>query len=114
MQTTEPRVGSQLAPNHVRPLWPDGAPQQIHLDLWVDDPVDAHERVMSLDARVLKPRSGRLRQRALGTLRSVASALWWPTFFALVERMATSWSRALARNAPTVQLARPPSWLNGS
>ena len=52
----EPRVGVQLAPNHVPPDWPDGTPpQQIHLDLWVDDFVAAHDRVMSLGARVLKP-----------------------------------------------------------
>ena len=32
------RLGVQLAPNHVPPDWPDGTPpQQIHLDLWVDD-----------------------------------------------------------------------------
>lgn len=51
----QPRVGVQLAPNHVAPDWPDGTPeQQIHLDLWVDDFPAAHERVMSLGARVLK------------------------------------------------------------
>jgi hypothetical protein len=34
----EPRVGVQLAPDHVPPDWPDGTPpQQMHLDLWVDD-----------------------------------------------------------------------------
>src|SRR6266496_1899770 len=34
----EPRVGVQLAPNHVPPDWPDGTPeQQIDLDLWVED-----------------------------------------------------------------------------
>lgn len=50
-----PRVGVQLAPNHVPPDWPDGDPQQqIHLDLWVDDIAAAHERVMSLGARFLK------------------------------------------------------------
>jgi len=50
-----PRVGVQLAPNHVPPDWPDGTPpQQIHLDLWVDDFEAAHEHVMSLGARVLK------------------------------------------------------------
>jgi hypothetical protein len=32
-----------LAPNHVRPEWPDGAPQQVHLDLHVEDPRTAHE-----------------------------------------------------------------------
>jgi hypothetical protein len=51
-----PRVGVQLAPNHVPPDWPDGSPpQQIHLDLWVDDFEAAHEHVMTLGARVLKP-----------------------------------------------------------
>lgn len=50
-----PRVGVQLAPNHVAPDWPNGTPeQQIHLDLWVDDFPAAHERVMSLGATVLK------------------------------------------------------------
>ena len=50
-----PRVGVQLAPNHVRPEWPAGTPQQIHLDLWVDDPEEAHARVTALGATVLKP-----------------------------------------------------------
>jgi hypothetical protein len=49
-----PRIGVQLAPHHVPPDWPDGAPQQIHLDLWVDDPTAAHELVMGLGAKVLK------------------------------------------------------------
>jgi catechol 2,3-dioxygenase-like lactoylglutathione lyase family enzyme len=54
-----PRVGVQLAPNHIPPDWPDGTPpQQIHLDLWVEDFEPAHERVMSLGARVLKPADG--------------------------------------------------------
>jgi predicted enzyme related to lactoylglutathione lyase len=52
----EPRVGVQLAPNHVAPDWPDGTPQQqIHLDLWVDDLTAAHAHVMSLGARLLQP-----------------------------------------------------------
>jgi catechol 2,3-dioxygenase-like lactoylglutathione lyase family enzyme len=49
-----PRVGVQLAPNHVRPDWPHGTPQQIHLDLWVEDPAEAHDLVMSLGATVLR------------------------------------------------------------
>ena len=50
-----PRVGVQLAPEHVAPDWPDGdPPQQIHLDLWVDDFAAAHDLVMSLGATVLK------------------------------------------------------------
>jgi catechol 2,3-dioxygenase-like lactoylglutathione lyase family enzyme len=51
----EPRVGVQLAPDHVPPEWPDGTPQQIHLDLWVDDIGAAHDEVMSLGAKLLKP-----------------------------------------------------------
>ena len=51
-----PRVGVQLAPNHVVPDWPYGTPeQQIHLDLWVEDFAAAHDHVMSLGAKVLKP-----------------------------------------------------------
>ena len=38
------------------PDWPDGTPpQQIHLDLWVEDFPSAHDRVMALGAKVLKP-----------------------------------------------------------
>jgi catechol 2,3-dioxygenase-like lactoylglutathione lyase family enzyme len=55
----EPRVGVQHAPNHVPPDWPDGAPpQQVHLDLWVEDFGAAHEHVMGLGARVLRPARG--------------------------------------------------------
>lgn len=51
-----PVIGVQLAPNHVPPDWPDGTPpQQIHLDLWVEDFPRAHEKVMALGAKVLKP-----------------------------------------------------------
>lgn len=49
------KFGVQLAPDHVPPEWPDGTPQQIHLDLWVDDLESAHEEAMSLGARLLKP-----------------------------------------------------------
>jgi len=54
----QPRVGVQLAPDHVRPEWPDGSPQQIHLDLWVEDPKAAHDEVMALGATMLKPAEG--------------------------------------------------------
>ena len=48
--------GFQLAPNHIPPDWPYGTPeQQIHLDLWVEDFAEAHDRVTSLGAEVLKP-----------------------------------------------------------
>jgi predicted enzyme related to lactoylglutathione lyase len=49
------RVGVQLAPNHVPPQWPDGTPQQVHLDLWVDDFEEADRKVRALGATVLKP-----------------------------------------------------------
>ncbi|WP_354002572.1 VOC family protein [Ruania halotolerans] len=52
----QPRVGVQLAPEHIPPRWPDGSPpQQIHLDLWVEDFPTAHARVMELGAEVLQP-----------------------------------------------------------
>ncbi len=50
----EPRVGIQLAPDHVRPDWPDGTPQQIHLDLYVNDIKAAHDEAMSLGATLLR------------------------------------------------------------
>jgi glyoxalase superfamily protein len=47
-------VGVQLAPDHVPPDWPDGAPQQVHLDLHVEDPRAAHEAAIGLGARLLR------------------------------------------------------------
>ena len=48
------RMGFQLAPNHVKPEWPNGnQQQQIHLDLHAADFKAAHEEVMSLGATVL-------------------------------------------------------------
>jgi predicted enzyme related to lactoylglutathione lyase len=49
------RLGIQLAPDHVRPHWPDGEPQQLHLDLHVDDVRAAHEEVMRHGAEFLQP-----------------------------------------------------------
>lgn len=51
----QPRLAVQLAPDHVPPDWPDGAPQQMHLDLYVDDLQSAHDQALSLGARLLKP-----------------------------------------------------------
>ncbi|SDL73050.1 VOC family protein [Tessaracoccus oleiagri] len=51
-------IGIQLAPNHVRPEWPEGQPQQVHLDLWVDDIDAAHEEVIGLGARLLQEARG--------------------------------------------------------
>lgn len=51
----QPRVGVQLAPDHVPPDWPDGIPkQQIHVDLWVDDIDDARRTVTSSGASLLQ------------------------------------------------------------
>jgi hypothetical protein len=44
----------QRAPGFVAPTWPDPyVPQQLHLDLAVDDPDAAHERALALGARLL-------------------------------------------------------------
>ena len=51
----QPRVGVQLAPDHVPPDWPAGSPpQQVHLDLWVEDADAARQTVTSLGARLLQ------------------------------------------------------------
>lgn len=48
------RIGVQLAPEHLPPDWPHGAPQQIHMDLHVADPAPAHAQAMRLGARLLQ------------------------------------------------------------
>ena len=47
-------IGVQLAPGHVPPDWPDGNPQQVHLDLHVDDLASAHAKAIALGARLLR------------------------------------------------------------
>ena len=48
------RIGLQLAPDHVRPQWPDQAhPQQAHLDLRVPDVDAATESAVRLGATLL-------------------------------------------------------------
>ena len=49
------RLGVQLAPDHVQPEWPQGMPQQIHLDLWVEDLQAAHDHALACGARLLRP-----------------------------------------------------------
>lgn len=51
----QPRLAVQLSPDHVPPDWPDGEPQQIHLDLFVDDVSASHDEAVALGARLLKP-----------------------------------------------------------
>jgi catechol 2,3-dioxygenase-like lactoylglutathione lyase family enzyme len=48
------QLAVQLAPDHLPPEWPDGSPQQMHLDLYVDDFLEAHDRVLALGARLLQ------------------------------------------------------------
>jgi hypothetical protein len=50
------RIGVQYAPGHVPPDWPDGTPQQVHLDLHVDDAGAAraaHDEIIALGGRLL-------------------------------------------------------------
>jgi catechol 2,3-dioxygenase-like lactoylglutathione lyase family enzyme len=48
---TSSGLAFQRAPNHDPPTWPDPAvPQQIHLDIMVEDPVAAGPRVLALGA----------------------------------------------------------------
>lgn len=50
----KPTLAVQLAPDHRAPEWPHGLPQQMHVDLWVTDPDDAHREVLALGARLLQ------------------------------------------------------------
>lgn len=52
------RVGVQHAPGHQKPVWPDGAPQQVHLDLHVTDPETAAQHALSLGAELLEKAHG--------------------------------------------------------
>ena len=50
------RIAVQLSPDHRPPDWPTGdPPQQVHLDLHVDDPRGAHDEARALGARLLLP-----------------------------------------------------------
>lgn len=74
-----PRVGVQLAPDHVAPDWPNGTPKpMIHLDLWVEDFPTAPAEVMALGARVLQEAHTAARRattfRSTRTQRATASA----------------------------------------
>jgi predicted enzyme related to lactoylglutathione lyase len=54
----EARLGIQLAPDLVPPVWPGEGPrqqQQLHLDLYVDDLDEGRERVLALGGRLLQP-----------------------------------------------------------
>lgn len=44
----------QLAPDHQPPDWPHGSPQQMHLDVVVEDIAEAHEHVLASGAVLLQ------------------------------------------------------------
>ena len=49
------RLGVPAGPNFVAPRWPDPThPQQLHLDIDVPKPDEAHELVVGLGARLLR------------------------------------------------------------
>ena len=50
----EPRIAVQLAPDHIPPDWPDGAPQQVHVDFHVTDIATAHREALDAGARLLQ------------------------------------------------------------
>jgi catechol 2,3-dioxygenase-like lactoylglutathione lyase family enzyme len=54
-----PRIAFQLAPDHVRPEWPDGQPQQIHMDVYVPEIDPAHDEVMAAGAELLLEQDAR-------------------------------------------------------
>lgn len=47
------RLSVQRVENYTPPHWPDGVPQQLHLDLHVGDIAAAHAHVIALGARVI-------------------------------------------------------------
>jgi Ser/Thr protein kinase RdoA (MazF antagonist) len=47
----------QRVTNYVAPQWPDGSPQQIHLDLTVENFVTAHPRAIGIGATAISPTS---------------------------------------------------------
>jgi predicted enzyme related to lactoylglutathione lyase len=48
-----PKLAFQLASDYRPPEWPDGLPQQLHLDLTVSDLGTVSSRAVALGARVL-------------------------------------------------------------
>jgi predicted enzyme related to lactoylglutathione lyase len=50
---TSLKLAFQRAPDHVPPDWPDGQPQQVHLDITTADLAGASLRAVELGARVL-------------------------------------------------------------
>jgi len=57
------RIGVQLAPDHVPPDWPAGNPQQVHLDVHVEDGARAREAAITFGGRELEAPNGLDRPR---------------------------------------------------
>jgi predicted enzyme related to lactoylglutathione lyase len=79
-------LGVQSSPNHVPPDWPDGAPQQMHLDFYFEGMKDldaAHEQVISLGGRLLKAADDRTAPRGVQVYADPAGhpfcLCWVPT-----------------------------------
>jgi catechol-2,3-dioxygenase len=51
----KPVLAFQRADDHQRPQWPDGSPQQVHLDFEVDSYQPLHDRVIALGGAALDP-----------------------------------------------------------
>ncbi|MDX1450554.1 MAG: VOC family protein [Acidimicrobiia bacterium] len=47
-------IGVQHAPDHQPPEWPDGNPQQVHLDLHVTDPAASLAHALAIGAQPLR------------------------------------------------------------
>ncbi|MGI5147275.1 VOC family protein [Plantactinospora sp. CA-294935] len=65
----------------VPPDWPDGTPQQVHLDLYVDDFDTAHEQAIALGPRLLKAADDRAAGRGVQVYADPAGhpfCLCWP------------------------------------
>ncbi|MFG3258612.1 VOC family protein [Streptomyces sp. NPDC048172] len=67
----------QAAPGHVAPGWPDGAPQQMHLDFAVDELATADRLATGAGATRLRP-TGDVPQDAQQTSRVYASPAGHP------------------------------------
>ncbi len=46
-------IAVQWAPDHVPPHWPDGQPQQVHIDFHVGDIAAAHDEALAAGAKPL-------------------------------------------------------------
>ena len=92
-------IGVQRAPDHQPPQWPDGNPQQVHLDFHVTDPEASLAHALAIGAQPLQtdddPRSDGEGHHVLADPAGHPFCIGWghPT----AEQLA----RYLAKNPPT-------------